>query len=186
MVQKGNKDVALEIVIHLLNKGERHLRAMAKGLEFPHATVLRKTNLLIKEGVIDYKTEGRNKVFFLRKTLKAKNYIYMAENYKTNKILEKYPKLGVIMEEVLRETKSSPVVLFGSYAKMRAKSESDIDIYIDSKDKELKKKLWELKHQISLKTGKINLKNNLVKEIIKDHVIFRGVEEFYEQTKFFT
>jgi len=39
--------------------------------------------------------------------------------------------------------------------------------------------------RIKVKFGDFDLSSNLIKEIIKNHVILKGVEEFYEKTKFF-
>src|SRR3989344_4859500 len=130
MVQ--NKDnIELEIIL-LLIRGENHLRGIAKQLNESHSTVLRKLNKLVKENVLDYKKEGKNKVFFLRKNLQAKNYVFNAERYKLIKLLKKYPELSIIIDEFLKKNKENLIVLFGSYAKFLAKSDSDIDIYVDT------------------------------------------------------
>jgi len=61
MVQ--NRDnIDLEAILLLL-RGENHLRGIAKELNGSHSTVLRKLDRLLKENVLDYKTEGKNKVF---------------------------------------------------------------------------------------------------------------------------
>lgn len=185
MVQKKSKDVTLEIVLNLLEKTENHIRSIAKNLNISHTTILRKIEELVIENVLDYKKEGKNKIFFLKKTLKARNYVYMAENYKTNEVLKKYPQLSILMKDVSDNTRSSLVVLFGSYAKFNAKEDSDIDLYVETKDSKVKEKLSQISNRISLKTGDFNLNNNLIKEIIKNHAIIKGVEAFYERTKLF-
>ena len=185
MVQNNYKDRNLEIILNLLRKKENHIRSIAKDLDISHTTILRKADELVKENVLDYKKEGKNKVFFLKNTLKAKNYVYMSENYKTNKALKKYPELSIIMKEIANNVKSNLIILFGSYAKFNAKTDSDIDIFIETKDTKLKEKLKQISKRINLKTGKFDLNNNLIKEIIKDHIIIKGVEIFYEKKEFF-
>ena len=64
MVQKRD-NIELE-VIQLLLKQEYHVRGLAKALNESHSTILRKLNKLVKQNVIDYKKEGKNKVFFLK------------------------------------------------------------------------------------------------------------------------
>ena len=76
MVQKstkiaGNMNVELEIVLNLLRKRENHARGLANDFGVSHTTVLRKTEGLVKANVLDYKREGKNSVFSLKKTLKA-------------------------------------------------------------------------------------------------------------------
>lgn len=185
MVQKDYDDIKLEIILDLLKNEENHIRGLAKNLGTSHTTVLRKVEELVKENVLDYKKEGKNKMFSLKKTLQAKNYIYISENYKANKLLERYPELGIILKEVIPKTDSNLIVLFGSYAKFIAKQDSDIDLFVETKDRDLRDKLKQVSNKINLKIGSFDLDNALIKEIIKNHVIIKGIEMFYEKTGFF-
>ncbi|MBI4447428.1 nucleotidyltransferase domain-containing protein, partial [Candidatus Woesearchaeota archaeon] len=76
-------------------------------------------------------------------------------------------------------------ILFGSYAKGTANKESDIDIYIDTKDANLKEEVELISSKISVKIGKYNKESLLIKEIEKAHVIIKGVELYYEKNKLF-
>lgn len=185
MVQKDYDDIKLEIILDLLKNKENYIRQLAKNLGTSHTTVLRKVEELVKENVLDYKKEGKNKIFSLKKTLQAKNYIYISENYKANKLLEIYPELGIILKEVIVKTDSNLIVLFGSYAKFTAKQDSDIDLFIETKDRNLKDQMKQVSGKINLKIGNFDLDNTLIKEIIKNHVIVKGIETFYGKTKFF-
>jgi predicted nucleotidyltransferase len=185
MVQKNSKNTELEIILNLLNKGRNHIRGISIDIGITHTTVLRKAHRLVNEGVLDRKTEGRNQTYFLKKTVKSANYIYMAENYKTNKLLNKYKDLNIILKEVAQAAKSELILLFGSYARFQAKNDSDIDIFIETRDKSMKQRLKIISNKINLKTGRFDVANDLIKEIIKNHVIIKGVEKFYEKTKFF-
>ena len=42
-----------------------------------------------------------------------------------------------------------------------------------------------LDSKLSIKIGKYDKNNNLIKEIEKNHVIIKGVDEYYEKNKFF-
>ncbi len=191
MVQKSTKvaetthNIELEIVLNLLRKGENHLRGIGNDLGISHTTVLRKAEALAKANVLDYKKEGKNRVFSLKKTLKARNCVFMAECYKTNKVLELYPELGVVLKEALARTDSGIVVLFGSYSGLSAKADSDIDLFVETRDRHLKEKLKQTDSRISLKIGGFDPGTALIKEIIKNHAIVRGIEAFYEKTKLF-
>ena len=77
------------------------------------------------------------------------------------------------------------IVLFGSYAKDTVKKDSDIDVYMETTNNKIKNKLQEINSKLSIKIGEFNTNSLLIKEIIKNHVIVRGIEEFYEKTKFF-
>ncbi len=183
MVQKRD-NIEPEIILVLL-KGENHLRGIAKQLNESHSTVMRKLNKLTAENILDYRIEGKNKVFFIKRNLKAKNYVFNAERYKLIKLLKKYPELDVIMEDVSKVSKETLIIIFGSYAKLAAKKNSDIDIYVETRSKEVKERLESIHSRIKVKFGDFDSGSSLIKEIIKNHVILKGVEEFYEKTKFF-
>jgi predicted nucleotidyltransferase len=117
--------------------------------------------------------------------LQARNYLYNAERYKQIKLIKQYPQLAVIVEDVLRKCGGHMTIIFGSYAKFTAKKDSDIDIYIESTDENVKKQIESVHSKIRVKIGRFDSSSELVKEMIKNHVILRGVEEFYEKTKFF-
>lgn len=183
MVQnKTNMD--LEIILVLI-KEKTHLRGIARKLGESHSTVLRRVNELVKENVVDYRIEGKNKTFSIKNNLQARNYIYSAERYKLAKLLNKYSRLSVIFDDVLKNVQNKMIVIFGSYAKFLAKQDSDIDIYIDTRDEKIKNKIQEINSRIRAKTGRFDANSLLIKEIIKNHVILRGIEEFYEKNRFF-
>lgn len=177
MVQKRN-NMELDIIGALL-KSESHVRGIAKKLGESHSTVLRKLNNLKNENIIDSKTEGKNKIFFLKNNLISKNYIQKAELHKLTKLLEKYPELSIIFEEILKKTDEKLIILFGSYAKWLAKNDSDIDIYIETKNRNVKKAVEDVHSKINVKIGTFDPKSPLIKEIINDHIIIRGIEVFY-------
>lgn len=183
MVQKRN-DIDSEIIL-LLITGESHLRDIARRLNKSHSTVMRKLNCIVKENVLDYKTEGKNKVFFIKNNLQARNYVFNAERYKFIKLIKKYPEIGVIVDGILKKSGESLILLFGSYAKFTAKNDSDIDIYVGTNNRKAKEDIESVNSKINVKIGSFDKKSGLVKEIIKNHVILMGVEEFYEKTGFF-
>jgi len=183
MVQNKN-NLELEIILVLL-RNKTHLREIARTLNESHSTILRKINELVKENVLDYKKEGKNKIFFIKNNLKAKNYIYSAEIHKLNKLLKKHPELSVIFEDIKKNFSKGMIILFGSYAKGNPKQDSDIDIYLETNDNKIKDKVQDINSRLSVKIGKFDTKSLLIKEIIKNHIIIRGLEDFYERVEFF-
>ena len=183
MVQNKN-NLEYEIILVLL-RNKAHLREIARILGESHSTILRKINELVKENILDYKKEGKNKVFFIKNNLQAKNYVYSAEIYKLNKLLKKYPELSIIFEDIKKNFSKGMIILFGSYAKDTPKKESDIDIYLETNDNKIKNKIRELNSKLSIKIGKFETESLLIKEIIKNHIIIRGLEDFYERIDFF-
>jgi len=182
MVQ--NRDIELEVILVLL-KNNSHIREIARIINEPHSSVLRKIRELERENILDFKEEGRNKVYFLKKTLEAKSHVFKAEHYKLMKILAKYPQLREIIEKIQGNNKIRIALLFGSYAKGLAKEDSDIDLYLDTTNLKLKEEIRNLNSLISVKIGSYNKSSLLIKEIEKNHVVIKGLEEYYEKNKFF-
>ena len=178
------EQILYNIILNLIKK-DNHLRQIAKDLDVNHMTVKRALDTLVKENVLDVREEGRNNVFSFKKNLRARKYTYNAENYKMIMLFRSYPELEPIISEILNESKSSLVILFGSFAKFSSGKDSDIDIYIDTNNIKEKKEIELVNSKISTKIGKFDLNSLLIKEIINDHVILKGVELFYEKTKFF-
>ena len=183
MFQNKN-NLELEIILVLL-KNKVHLREIARTLNESHSTILRKINELVKENILDYKKEGKNKIFFIKNNLKAKNYIYSAEIHKLNRLLKKHPELSIIFEDIKRNFPKGMIILFGSYAKGIPKQDSDFDIYLETDDNKIKNKIKEINSKLNIKIGGFDTKSLLIKEIIKNHIIIRGLEDFYERTDFF-
>lgn len=184
MFHMEQKDYKFEIINELIGKKE-YARGLAKKLKTNHTNILRKLKELSKENVLDFNEEGRNKVYFLKKTSEAKNYVFMSEQYKLAQILKEYPNLRNIFEKIQKNRKIKLAILFGSYAKKLAKKESDIDIYIETASIKLKNELEETNSKLNIKIGRYNKENLLIKEIEKNHIIIKGVEIFYEKYEFF-
>lgn len=173
-----------EVLLYLLNK-EMHGRELAKDLKTSLTRVQSILNDLRNVNVLDYNVEGKNHIYFIKKNLVSRSFILNAENYKLAKILIRYPVLEPIFQDIIEKSRCGLIILFGSYAKGIPKENSDIDIYIETtsfKTKEEIKKIYDL---LSVKIGKFNPDDMLMKEIMKNHVIIKGGEEYYEKTRFF-
>lgn len=175
----------LEIVLALLRHKEVHVRAMAKIVNQPHANISRAMKKLLKKNIVNFKFEGKNKIFRLKKGIESLNYVYMAEHFKLLKLFEKYPSLSVITESILSKTDEKLILIFGSFAKFSAKKDSDIDIFIETTKRKVKTKVGNINSRLSVKIGRFDKNNLLIKEIIKNHVIVRGVGYYYEKNKIF-
>ena len=178
------KDYKMEIVLELLNR-QAHIRAIAEKLNINHMMIVRKLNELYKENVVDYRQEGKNRVYFLKKTIEAKSHVFSAENYKLSKCIKKHITLRKVIEKIQGDKRIKLAILFGSYAKGIAKQNSDIDVYVETNDKGIKQELELIDSRLSIKIGKYNNSNLLIKEIEKNHVIIKGIETYYEKSKFF-
>ncbi|MDI3543775.1 MAG: hypothetical protein PWQ28_56 [Candidatus Woesearchaeota archaeon] len=172
-----------KIIEHLYNSPE-HIRSLARKLDTNQMTVLRKLKELERINVVDFRQEGRNKVYFLKQTLEADELILMTEQYKFLHVIKKYPLLRRIFSQIRDNKKVKLAVLFGSYAKEIPRKDSDIDIYIDTLSQEIKKEVEDIDTRINVKIGKFSWNSLLIREIDKAHVIIKGVERYHEHRKF--
>ncbi len=172
-----------ETILFLIKK-EAHGRELAKELK----TSLTRIQSILKElrnnNIIDFKVEGKNHIYFIKKNLIAKAHILNSENYKLTKLLRKYP-LESIFKEITERCPNRIILLFGSYAKFNIKEESDIDIYIDTTDKKIKENINQINDNLSIKIGEFDKDDLLIKEIIKNHIIIQGGELYYDKLGFF-
>ena len=175
----------LEVILALLKYKELHVRGIARIIRQPHANVSRAMKRLLKKNIVDFKLEGKNKLFRLKKGVESLNYVYMAEHFKLSKLFEKYPFLSVITESILSKTYEKLILIFGSFAKFNAKEDSDIDIFIETSKRKVKTDIEKINSRLSVKIGEFDKNNLLIREIIKNHVIVKGVEYYYEKNKIF-
>ncbi len=171
-----------EVALNLL-KGENHLRQIAKELKINHMTIKRALDSMVKENILNVKEEGKNNVFSIKNSLEAYNAVLSAEIYRLSRFIKKHPELK---REIL-ELKKMPfmVVIFGSYAKGIETKDSDIDVFIETKDVKVKNAASKLNEKFSIKMGKYDKNDLLIKEIEKSHIIVKGFEVFYEKSRFF-
>lgn len=172
-------------IVESLLKSEKHIRELAKNLNTNQMTISRKMQILLDKNVVDFKREGRNKIFFLKKTLEAYEYTIISEHNKNLDIIESYPELRILFKKIKLNNKISLAILFGSYAKEIANNDSDIDIYIETKSRVLKEEIEKISSKINVKIGVYDKKSLLIKEIEKRYIIIKGFEDFYERKKFF-
>lgn len=169
-------------ILRVLLKKEIHIRGLAKELGVNHMSIKRVLDILAGKNIIDFRMEGKNKKFFLKKNIESRAEILLAEIYFHEEILLNNSILKDIFEQIIKNKKVKMALLFGSYAKGLARKGSDIDIYAETNDLNLKKQIENVNSNINVKIGKFNKEHLLIKEIIKNHVVIKGFEEYYEKT----
>ncbi|MFT4311113.1 MAG: nucleotidyltransferase domain-containing protein [Candidatus Woesearchaeota archaeon] len=158
-------------VVEILRKEKSHVRKIASILKTTPSTVSRTLKNLEKEKVVNYKTEGKNKVYYLKDTVEAKTYLDLTENYKLLKAMQN-PILRRIITTLKNQT-NELVILFGSFAKGTNTENSDIDIYTESKQT-----FQNLPENVRITNANLDKNIILKKEIEKDHVIIQDVEKY--------
>lgn len=179
-----NQKIINEIILYLL-KEDCHGRRTSKELKIPLTTVQRTLSDLENKNVLESKISGKNRIYSIKKNIIAKSYIYNAESYKLIKLIKKYPFLEPLIEDIIKKSDSPLIILFGSFAKFIAKRGSDMDVFIETKNRNIKKEIENINSKLSVKIGSFNKDSLLIKEIIKNHVIIKGIEVYYEKFGFF-
>lgn len=161
---------------------------IAKKRSLNQKSVANILNKLEDEGLLKSKTVGKNKEFSINldNAEAVMNFIVAAEHLHTAEFLKKNP----VIKEVLAKAGDAftgIVVVFGSYAKVMQKKDSDLDVFVaGSYDRNKVSKISELYNlQVSVKNYPASVFNKALKkkdvlltEIIKNHVIISGAEEF--------
>ncbi|KYC45955.1 MAG: Nucleotidyltransferase domain protein [Candidatus Methanofastidiosum methylothiophilum] len=173
-----------EIILALL-KGKSHIREIARKLKTNQTTIKRRLDVLYNQNIVDYKVEGKNYVYFIKKSLEARSFVIISESYNFILFLKKYPYLKGIIKKIMEKENINMAIVFGSYAKGISTESSDIDIYIETEDLNLKKEIELIDSRLSVKIGRYEKENLLIKEIETNHIIVKGIERFYETNRFF-
>jgi predicted nucleotidyltransferase len=160
-------------------------RQVAEKLKMNQKTVSNTLNTLEGEHILKYTTEGKNKYYFLNKlNSQIGDILKIVEFGRKNMFLEKYSKLRGLFLELEKRTKGM-LVIFGSYANFTSNEKSDLDVFIIGSIKEVED--LEDKYNIKINvikstTEKFNKSEVFIKEVLKNHIILKGVEEFIELT----
>ena len=178
MYQKRNKEMAI-ISLYTGDYNARfYLREIAKLANLPLKTCQDVLVNLEKEKILKSKTEGKNKYFSLNlDNINVKSELVKAEIYKTELLLEKYPEFKTFLKAI---DTNFIIILFGSFAKLKADKNSDVDLFIVTNKKEklpyhlLPHKIHEnvLKEESFRKS--LTEKEPLIKEIESNHIILNN------------
>lgn len=175
---------------------EYSIMELSKKLKRPYVKIHKSIKRLVKENLIN-------------ETIKGKSH-YCSVNYKPNlnvvcfinsqrakEFLEKNRDIKVIVSSIIESMKfpNYSLVLFGSYAKGNADKHSDIDLAIitSSEDREKAERVVNSVKRLSPKEihflefnyndfiEMLSSKEfNVGKEIVKNNIVFKGCEQFYD------
>jgi len=166
-----------------------HGREIARKLKANQKTINTNLNLLKKERILVSRKKGRNIEYSINKeNIIAKHMLVICEHYKFIKAASENFQICSIASDIARAA-SGIAVIYGSYAKGTAEKDSDMDILIVGGCK--KERLQAAKNRSPIElhvmvldstsfANSLMKKENFIKEIINDHIIIKGFEEFIE------
>ncbi|MCX6819640.1 MAG: nucleotidyltransferase domain-containing protein [Candidatus Aenigmarchaeota archaeon] len=154
----------------------------------PQQTASRHLNALVKQSLLDYEKQGRNKLYHFDHSKHSTKTIYeILENHKGISFQQKLKEVFAIINEMLGHAES--LIIFGSYSAYSFDKSSDLDIVVIGKynKREIKKMKQRQtiqinEHYVSYEDfGKlIKSKNPLAIEILKSHIIFGNVSKIVD------
>lgn len=136
------------------------------------------------ENVVDFRPEGKNKVFFLKRTIEARRAVVCAELQRQSRVLKEYPLLRGIFIAIQASPDIQLAILYGSYAKGLAHADSDIDVFIETDSAEIKGRIEARSPLLSVNVGRFDKEDLMVREIVKEHVIIKGIETYLDRIDF--
>jgi len=158
-------------------------RDIAKKLIMNQKTVSNILNELEEEHILKFTQEGKNKYYHLNEFYPCiKEIIQLIETQRKINFLEKYKKLKELFLK-LEERSEGILIIFGSYANFGANEKSDLDVFIIGSigDVEDLEEIYNLKINIvKSNKKKFNKNDHIIKEIIKNHILLKGIEDFVQ------
>jgi len=159
-----------------LTTGDKYLREAQRGAGVSPRTAQVVLEDLELKGAVTAQTRGKIKIY----TAVDKHYLVLAEQYKLLAFMEKHTLIRAVIEKI-DEQITGVAIIYGSYAKETNTKKSDLDIIIigsyDKKINDIAKAYGielDIKHRKSF--GKTP--DTILKEVIKDHIVLKGVEEY--------
>lgn len=163
----------------------------------PYKQTYQNMKRLEKKGLITTINIGKSSlcIYNYAKELITTCYI---ESLRTGDFLEKNKKVEILAEKLAKELKTvnCTIIIFGSYVKKTQTKTSDIDIAIITEEPHLEEAERTAKYASNLSTVSTHIieftyqdltkmllekkEINVGKEIIKNHVILTGYENFYK------
>jgi len=164
-------------------------RELVKKVNISQKNIALTLEKLEKAGILSSKTKGNTRYFFLNKLNPlCKKYILLVEVEKSIEFLKNNSKVNQILDKIDKNKKI--ICVFGSYAKGIKKKDSDLDLFVigNFDEKEIKQigKNYNLNIDVKQcsKSGFVLLlkeKDSLILEILENHVLISGYEEFIEE-----
>jgi len=178
MYQNRNKEFDVIALYREDYKARFYLREISKLAKLPLKTCQNILAYLEKQRILKSKLEGKNKYFNLNlDNIQTKSHLLKAEIYKTDLFLEKYSEFKTFLKSI---NINSTIIIFGSFARLMAGKDSDLDLFIISnKEEKLPFHLLPYKiHKNSLSEESfkkaIAEKETLIKEIEANHIILNN------------
>lgn len=182
LLNKNSKQVLNELI---KQKNSRvYGREIAKRYKMNQKTVANILNKLEEEDLLKYTIEGKNKYYFLNGfNPLIKELVQTIEVEKKADFLKSHKNIAELIRKIEQKSEGI-VVLFGSYAKGAEDKESDLDLFVIGKSNsdDLEKDFGKKINMVKSTKEKFDINNPFIKEVLRNHIVLKGVEEFVNLT----
>ena len=186
-------EAELKILSLFLDLDKHYFAEINKKTKITRPRTMRVLRKLVESNVLEVKEEANIKYYSLKKNETTFSVLSIVEYNKTMKFLKKHKTIKRALD-MIKERYDDPLIslVFGSYAKNYATKTSDVDLLL-VKESFSKSEIKKVEDIIDLVNGRIGLqinphlmqldefkaKNELVKEVIDNHMILKGAELFF-------
>ena len=170
---------------------------LSRKIKRPYSQTHRNIKILEKKGLITLNTIGHTNlcIYNYKKDIITTSYI---ESLRTKEFLNKNKKIELLINKITSEFKipTYTLIIFGSYVKGTETKTSDVDIAIITDEQNISEAERIEKYISNISTIRIHIieftyndfskmlvskeEINVGKEMIKNHIIITGYENFYK------
>lgn len=178
MYQKRNNQLAILALYAGDYTQQFYLREISRAAGIPLKTTQDALSRLAEQRIIKSITKGKHRYFRLNlESIRTRLHLLRAEMHKTFEFLERYPAFEMFLKEMAPDV---PLLVFGSFARLEAKKDSDADLLVVSSSR-IKLPSHLLSHRIheirlsedDFRKG-LEDKEALIEEIREHHIILNG------------
>jgi len=185
----------LKILDLFLDLNKHYFAEISKKTRITRPRTLRVLRKLVKNSVLNIRNEANIKYYSLKNNEVSFFVLGLVEFNHKVKFFKRYRAVEKVLEMFnLKYDKALISLLFGSYVKNYATKNSDVDLLL-IKENFSKREIRKIEDIVDLVNGRIGLKinphlmklkefkleNELVKEVVKDHILLNGAELFFKE-----
>jgi len=182
-----------KIIREIIRTPGINLRGVIEKTKLSPNFVSEYVNLLVERGILKEERLEKKRVYLRRfyfnlKSDLGKNIFSLVKEEEKDEFFKKYKKLKPIFQQFVEEIKTDFILVYGSYARLAAEKDSDLDLLIvgNIKNREkIREILVSLDIEVSIKIETLKnfekrIKDALHQQIIMDNILIYDSGKFVE------
>jgi predicted nucleotidyltransferase len=182
-----------KIIREIIRTPGINLRGVIEKTKLSPNFVSEYVNLLVERGILKEEKLEKKRVYLRRfyfnlKSDLGKNIFSLVKEEEKDEFFKKYKKLKPIFQQFVEEIKTDFILVYGSYARLAAEKDSDLDLLIvgNIKNREkIREILVSLDIEVSIKIETLKnfekrIKDALHQQIIMDNILIYDSGKFVE------